>query len=640
MLTAAGFLVLMLFLFASGLFASACFGMRPERVFLPALILNALLLYASAAFHWTRPGFYCILGANLLLYVPAVLRMRREGAGTVLRRFLTPGTVFALIFLSVFFLLTLWRKFYSWDEISHWGTAAMLFFRDGKLGCEFGGILSHASYPPGTCVLAMLAHFCFIGVPFSENLVLFGHELLLLGIWLYPLSGLTWKRRYQALIICLAYLGFVPVFLREDFHTLYTDAPLACLFGLCVYEALTLRKANGWDWFSLGLLTAFLFPVRNAGFGYAVMLIVLLAVLLTAGGIRNRRMPGAGAIAGFVWIIVLTAAVKYSWVWMLDWYRTPLKFSETPITAGAVIRAFVTNEPVNTWPAWSVTGAFFLRLTCGYIVVFLFLMYGLSLLKRKSISPERGRSALAGMVFCIVSFTLFLLTTLVYYIFEFNELSPIPSFDRYVSAFFIMPAFVLLFLWNDEYAERAAAEPPETGFGVTTVRRKKILWALAAWCVIATVYNFIPYAAFVWRKCRLECDHVKTDYGDLVSKPGVRFGMLTSTGKGFKNFYGVYLYPDNFVRLEQWDPVLVKKEGDSAWKYVQVTTPEKLRAEFLERKLDYVYLETPRAEFLRDFTDVFEAGTETGPFLAHHLCRVLPDGRLKPVPRPGEVGAE
>lgn len=106
--------------------------------------------------------------------------------------------MFAIGFVVIFGLMTACRHFSLWDEISHWGAAAKLFFRDGKLGCEYGGILSHASYPPGTCLISMLTHFCFWGVPFRENLVQLGNELLLLGIWLWPLAGLQWEKRYQA----------------------------------------------------------------------------------------------------------------------------------------------------------------------------------------------------------------------------------------------------------------------------------------------------------------------------------------------------------------------------------------------------------------------------------------------------------
>jgi hypothetical protein len=109
------------------------------------------------------PGFLVIFFLNLILYVPILFWMCREGIKPVLDRFLTPGILFALIFLITFFVLTLWRKFYSWDEISHWGAAAQLFLRDGNLGCKYGGILSHASYPPGTCLIIMLAHYCFFG---------------------------------------------------------------------------------------------------------------------------------------------------------------------------------------------------------------------------------------------------------------------------------------------------------------------------------------------------------------------------------------------------------------------------------------------------------------------------------------------
>ncbi len=621
-----GFLLLMLFLFASGVFAAVKYGIRAEKVFLPSLILNAFLLYLCAAFHFAREGFLLILAANLCLYLPVCFQIRKDGLQTALKRFLTPGIIFALLFLTVFFFLTLWRKFFSWDEISHWGAAAKLFFRDGKLGCEYGGILSHASYPPGAGLIAMLTHFCFFGVPFSENLVMFGHELILLGIWLFPLAGLKKEYRWQNLMICTAYLGFVPVFLREDFHTCYTDAPLACLFGLCVYLALTWRTK--YDVFALALMTAFLFPLRNAGFGYAVM--VLLLFLLTAW--RNGRKPDWRAV---LLLFLLPFAVKYSWGFLLEHYATPLKFGGAEITPAAVWNAFVHNIPEKSW---SVTGAFLLRLSCGYLAVFVLITAGLHVLRKQSVSPDRAAAAKRGICFFLPAFGLFLFTTLVYYIFEFNELKALPSFDRYVSAFLIAPAFLLLFLWNDEWTERNGRRN-QTGlleqgrFGLTTVRRKRYFWILAAWCFIATVYNFIPYAMFVWRKHRLELDTVKR-YDAVLTEPGVRFALITGTGKGFKNFYGAYLYPEQFRELTAWDPVLVQKKGDPAWNYVTETTPAELMAEIKEKKLDYVYLESIRPEFAVDFAPFVIAGYLPGQEIGSRLYRVLPSGMLEEVKLP------
>ena len=627
MLILTGFLLLMLFLFASGMFAAAVAGQRAERVFLPVLILNAFLLYIAAACHRAEAGFAVILTANLALYIPVIFRMKREGIRTVLNRFLTPGIIFALIFLTGFFILTLWRKFYSWDEISHWGAAAQLFFRDGKLGCEYGGILSHASYPPGACLIAMMTHYCFPGVPFSENIVMFGHELLLLGIWLYPLAGLDPVRRWQSLMISMAYLGFVPVFLREDFHTCYTDAPLACLFGLCIYAVLTLRKNSAYDLFALGLLTAFLFPVRNAGFGYAVMVLALLAVKLLLDRKQYRFSPW------LFFVFLLPFAVKYSWSFLLEYYETPLKFGGTAITPAAIWDAFIYNIPEKSH---TVIKAFLLRLTCGYLEAFIAIMIGLLLLKRRSISADRAAMAKRGIVFFSLAFTLFLITTLIFYIFEFNELRTIPSFDRYVSAFLIAPAFLLLFLWNDEWTERSGSLAPEKDFGLSDRKRRRLFWILAGWCFIATVYNFIPYAMFVWRKHRIECDRMKTDYHQILAEPDVHFALITSTGKGFKNFYGSYLYPGNFHELKAWDPVLVK-QAEPSWDYTLETTPEKLRSEIVQKELDYVYIESIRPEFPRDFASVF-TGMKQAPLtpadLNNRLFRVLPDGHLTPVEKP------
>lgn len=639
MLIATGFICLLLFIFAGCFFASTMFQMRAERVFLISLICNAFLLYIAAIFHVAYPGFLVIFCLNLALYVPCLYRMYKEGFSAVMARFLTPGMIFALIFLIVFFVLTLWRKFYSWDEVSHWGASAQLFMRDGKLGCEFGGILSHASYPPGTCLISMLAHYCFFGVPFTEFIVMYGHELLLLGIWLYPLADLTRTRRWQALVMCLAYLGFVPLFLREDFHTCYTDAPLACLFGLCVYAVLTLRKDSKFDIFALGIMTSFLFMVRQAGFGYAIGVYLLLVIKL----ILDRKEVFSGmreflrTLPVLVFALVLPFVVKFSWAYLLKYYETPLKFGGTKITPEAIYNAFVHNVPDKSH---TVIIDFVCRLLCGYGLIFAGLIFLYWLLKKRSVSPARARVAVMGMWFFIVSFTLFLLTTLIYYIFEFQEMRSLPSFDRYVSAFLLTVAFVVLFLWHDEFAERRKNDPPDCGFGIRTVPRRRMFFLLlCGWSLIATLYNFFPPAMFRWKAHRTEFDHVKK-YDKIVSAEGVKFGLITSTGIGFKNFYGYYLYPDNFCELKNWDPALKKESDAYTWKYVTITTPEKVREEILAKGLDYVFIESARAEFYRDFQALFvEDFHATEQNTNRRLFRVMEDGRLKPVPA-GECDQE
>ncbi len=631
MLIAAGFCCLLLFLFAGGFFAASFFSVRAERVFLISLICNALLLYVAAIFHAAYPGFLVIFTLNLALYVPCLFRIYREGCRAVLARFLTPGIIFALIFLVVFFLLTLWRKFYSWDEISHWGAAAKLFLRDGKLGCEFGGILSHASYPPGTCLIMMLIHYCFFGVPFTEFIAMYGHEILLLGIWLYPLSGLTKERKWQALVMCLAYLGFVPVFLREDFHTCYTDAPLACLFGLCIYAVLTLRKDSRYDLFALGVMMSFLFMIRNAGFGYAigVCILLLIRLIFEHKDLFSCRKAFFRSIPAILFAVLLPFVLKYSWSFLLKYFETPLKFSSGKISAGAIYDAFVHNIPEKSYPViWN----FVIRLCCGYALVFIALMVLYWLLYKKSVSSVRSAAAKKTMYFFIVSFTLFLLSMLILYIFEFNEWRLLPSFDRYMNAYLLAVSFPLLFFWHDEFAGRRKGDPPDADFGIRTVPRRKLyLGLLFAWCCLVTLYNFFPPAYFRWKKHREELDHVKA-YHEWIARADVHFGLITSAGIGFKNFYGSYLYPENFRELKAWDPVIEKKSDAYEWTYVTIATPEEVRREILEKKLDYVFIETARKEFYEDYQELFVEGFVLNKKNAdRRLFEVTPDGLLKPV---------
>lgn len=632
MLIALGFCCLLLFLFASSFFATTFFHIRAERFFLVSLICNALLLYVAAIARVAYPGFLVIFSLNLALYVPCLYRMRKEGCRPVLERFLTPGVVFALIFLVLFFVCGIWRKFYTWDEISHWGAAAKLFMRDGKLGCEYGGILSHASYPPGTCLFMMLTHYCFFGVPFNEAIIRFGHELLLLGIWLYPLAGLTRERRWQAVVMCVAYLGFVPIFLREDFHTCYTDAPLACLFGLCVYAVLTLRRDSRYDIFALGILTSFLFMIRNAGFGYAIGISILLLIRLLwdRKELFSSRREITRALPVLAFSLALPFAVKYSWAFLLKYHNTPLKFGGTTITPGAIYDAFVHNIPSKSY---TVLADFALRLLCGYALIFILLVVLMRILQKRSVSPERSAAAGKCMYFFIITFTGFLISMVILYIFEFNEKYTLPSFDRYVNAYLLAVAFPLLFLWHDEFAERSKNDPPEQNLGLGTVPYRRASFILIClWCFVATLWGLVPYPVIArWKEQRDGLDHVKK-YDHLVSQAGVRFAVITSTGSGFKNFYGSYLYPENFRELKHWDPVIRVKSDDHTWMYVSVATPDEVRKEFLEKKLNYIFFEAVRKDFYEDYQSLFADGFTAAPAnLERRLFRILPDGRLQPV---------
>ena len=288
MLILTGFLLLMLFLFASGMFAAAVAGQRAERVFLPVLILNAFLLYIAAACHRAEAGFAVILTANLALYIPVIFRMKREGIRTVLNRFLTPGIIFALIFLTGFFILTLWRKFYSWDEISHWGAAAQLFFRDGKLGCEYPRhILSHASYPPGSCMVSVLVHYCFFGQPFSEGLVIFSHELLSLGAFVMVYAALKWKNQLQMILLTFPVLFLSAMAKVYAYDYCYTDLMLALTMAVAFYHSVNIDRCTGTEIFFLALLLGALPMLRNAGWQYCISLYILLAV---TGFIHRKKL--------------------------------------------------------------------------------------------------------------------------------------------------------------------------------------------------------------------------------------------------------------------------------------------------------------------------------------------------------------
>ncbi len=611
-----GFICLILFLFASGFFAAAVFSVRAEKVFLPALLLNALLLYAGGILHVHKLAFYLIFAGNLLLYIPAFIQMKKEGWRPVLKRFFTPGILFVLIFLPVFFFaVILGQPFGNWDEISHWGTVAKLFFSSGQMSCESGDILKHASYPPGTCLISALTHFCFFGLPFTESLVIFGNQLLFLGVWLYPMAGFHTDRRFLSIVFLLAFPVSVPAFFAPHFFTAYTDIPLALLFALCTYIIVSTGKYTRGEWFSLGILMAFLFLIRNAGWGYAVMLMFLLACkLFTARHDLSKR-----DIPGIIWVFLLPCAVKISWICLLKYHNTPMIF-EGP-APGDVYQAVFHNEPAT---AYGTIKLFFRQLCSGALEILAVLLTGFLLLKKYSVSPARRKQAVQSCIFFALAFMIFAVSIMILYIFHFGEYDYLPSYLRYMSTFLLVPAIVLFFQWYEELLDRQSRLPAETGLGCTSIWRKLLLCLLAAggiYYISAPVHSDLkPYRSHIKK-----CENMVVKYDSILNRDRIRFTMLSCPDDEFKSFYGAYLYPHNFVRTYYWHPVT---KADERYPYTFVTTPEELRSVYIKNNLDYVYVESVTPEFITDFASLFDFAPVTEAELDDTLFRVLPDGRL------------
>ena len=169
----AGFVLFLLFLSAAPFYGTMCLKRRPERLFAAGLLLNGLVFYLFCAANLCGVGFYVLFAANLALYVPSALELRRRPGA--IKEFFTPAVGVLYASLTVGFLLSLREHPVWWDEFSHWASSAKFLFKYGKLNCEFPRLLGHASYPPGLAVLDTLVHKCFVGTGFCDFMPRFEH---------------------------------------------------------------------------------------------------------------------------------------------------------------------------------------------------------------------------------------------------------------------------------------------------------------------------------------------------------------------------------------------------------------------------------------------------------------------------------
>ena len=597
------FPILLVFLSAIPFYGTVCRKRRPERLFAAGLMLNWLLFYAACAVGLCRAGFYAIFAANLSLCIPALAKLRKDPGA--LRRFLTPGVLTVYLALTCCFILAAGEWLLTWDEFSHWGSSAKLLFEYGKLNCGLPRLLGHASYPPGLPVLDTLVHRCFFGVPFSESLPRFAVRAAKICFFAVALEGRIERRTFREcaagmLLFWLVSCWIFPV----DSFSCESDCLLGVLFATAVYTVLRHDRSRRDDLF-LALLLGWLFLIKKAGLGFAVMVQALYAARLIADRFSGERkkLPTWSALA----VLVAPFAAQFLWSLLLRYCRTPIVFPVGSISAERICRLVRCGEP-RLWR--EIAGPFFHRFARVALPPLAVAFAGL-IHYRATAEKRRPRATTLFFWFLPIALAVYTTSMFLTYLFIFTprQAHDLVSFPRYIGAFTIMPVLVMLML---EVSGGAGGKARQFFTSYTFL-------ALAA-AFLAYMYRNENYrdAPRITLKFPAERAELDGRYGKILRDPETRFAVVSGAGKGLYLHIFRYLYEDRIVG----EALIPNPAGGRDHSAAELR--EKLfgRARYVLVVHPHQSLKTQYAELWEE-PPVFE-----GSFT---LFEVAPDQRLRPV---------
>ena len=595
-----GFAVFLLFLSALPFAGAVCLKRRPERLFAAGLLLNGLVFYFACAVGLCGAGFYAILAGNLALYVPALLRVRKEPGA--IRDFRTPGVKAFYLMLALGFLTAMREHLLWWDEFSHWGFSAKLLFETGRMTCEQGDLVEHASYPPGLPVLDVLVHKCFFGAGFRDFIPRFAVRTAKICIFILPFGDVPGRRAsFRDCLAGMLFFWLLTCLMFPDGNfSCESDCILGLVFVAAVYAVMRHDRSVADDLF-LALLLAWLFLIKKAGMGFAVMTQLLYVVRWIA----DRRSGGTPKRPVWSLLVVLAApfAMQATWSLLLKIHHTPIIFPVGKISPAGIWRLVRYGEP----DYWRDIAGLFGKQLLRRLPVFLAAVGGLVWYRLAAGNRPRRDGDLVW--FLPLTAVMFLVTLFLTYMFIFSSFQAylMVSFRRYVHGFMIMPLGVLLMLtfsggWGD--------------------KARKILTSYLVLVPVAVLIERLYVAeerSTGWFSRNWPKDSALIDarYGRLLRAPGKKFVIISGVNGGMYYYMFRYEFEDRFAA----ELLLDDPESGRA-------KPATIR-EFV-RQAPYVLVVYPQEDLAREYAELWET-TPPEPGAPFTLFEVTPEGRLRPV---------
>lgn len=267
----------------------------PALLPLPVLAGSGVWLCVFGMLGALQLGGWLWLAGMLAIAAAAVWESGLRG---VLRRLGSPAFVlFSLAGLGVWVLFAVQKPMFTqWDEFTFWGIAAKMTKESDMLHAAAPGNLGARAYLPGLPLLSYLFQ-SFSGV-FSEWKVFAAYDILFLAV--FACFACLAARRWATTVLAFGLAALLPYFFTVPsagvasnvYLSAMGDLPLALVFGgtACLY----LKAGHtAWGLAATGVCLAFLTLVKDIGFAYALILIMVIFLDQWLGR-RPVRLRGFG----------------------------------------------------------------------------------------------------------------------------------------------------------------------------------------------------------------------------------------------------------------------------------------------------------------------------------------------------------
>ncbi len=256
-----------------------------------------LVLYVCGLCGSVRAGVYLVwaMGAAALVFAA---REARLGKVSVFGQLITPGfAAFAVVFFG-FWIVHTGRRPFVWDDFSHWATVVKNMFYVGGFGNGAGANTVFREYPPAMALLEFF--FAQSGGAFREDMLYRAFSIFLCAVQLPVFRHIGWKRAWMALLLLPIVVVLPMIFFEEAYISIYADPVLGLLFAYIVLSWLDGESAPA-DWIAIGMAAAVLTLTKTAGFGVALIALLILALQKRSWRQRSwwMALPAAAVLLAF-----------------------------------------------------------------------------------------------------------------------------------------------------------------------------------------------------------------------------------------------------------------------------------------------------------------------------------------------------
>ena len=365
----------------------------------------------------------------IVLGVYQFLRLIYERLVRTDRTFEITSLQISFVIFTIFLLaINKSSQFISWDEFSHWGSIIkVLYFKNTVIGAN--DLLYFRDYPPG---MSYIAYFFMVLGDYSESAAIFSHAFLVLCAFFPLITALSKSSAVITYASSFVIFIFVAVY-GQGWATVLIDQQIGALLVAAVGIMWVCRNSIERLFLLLPVLS-FLVLTKAPGIQFAA-LFVIAVVIMDLSNYKNTQFPQllrrgylpviSGILVsyfawkGFVALKGISPSVASASVFeLLNKVRFCCETNrETLVVAEFSRRLF---GSLNA-PGSIITAAFFATL---FIVPFI---------KDKA---EKIRY-LAVSLFLIAGSCLYLVMSLLYYLYSFSEQEALvlTSFERYFIPF-------------------------------------------------------------------------------------------------------------------------------------------------------------------------------------------------------------